>query len=548
MNKKISVIIPIYNAEKYITHTLDSVRCQTYKNLEVICVLDCPTDSSSKIVDETAKKDERIKTVRHPKNLGLPASRNTGVENATGEYMHFMDSDDFISPSFYDTLIDAALKADADIAACSVFYEKKPMQSIWFAENEIVSGQNKFDKTFVTTVGWAWRYLIRKTLWDSHNLSFPDLTPMEDMPVMIPMVYYANKVALCSEAVYFYKNRETSILNSEDSNTDMESKRVCEDNRQKARKLFQDFMEKHAIVRKGKKHRYLVSSRTRKIVCTNNPIEYGKLEEKISVIVPIRNAGKYLEQTLNSIRFQTYKNLEIICVLDCPTDNSADIVEKTAKEDNRVKPIIHQKSSGLQAAKNTGALNASGKYMHFIDSNDLISPDFYDTMMGGAANADADIAACSLFHEKKPWRSIWFPKSEILSGTDKIKKTEVAILGWSCRYLIRKSFWNCHGFSFPDIVIMDDMTITIPMIYYANMVVLCPNAVYFYKHGKDSIPNDNYGPVRKKSYAEECRKKRMTFREFMRVNDIRRPNKLSYYIEKRLAPTIRAALQILPFR
>jgi len=173
--------------------------------------------------------------------------------------------------------------------------------------------------------------------------------------------------------------------------------------------------------------------------------------------------------------------------------------------------------------------------MHFIDPNDTISPDFYDTMMSGAANADADIAACSVFYEKKPWRSIWFPKSEVLSGTDKIEKTEAAILGRSWRYLIRRSFWNSRAFSFPDFIIMDDMPITIPMVYHANKVVLCPSAVYFRKHRENSVPNDNYDTARKKSYAEEYKKYSRIFRQFMRVNEIKRPNRLLYYIKKRFA-------------
>ncbi|GBU20883.1 glycosyl transferase [Fibrobacteres bacterium R8-0-B4] len=535
MNKKISVIIPIYNAEKYLRQTLDSIRCQTYRDLEIICVLDCPTDNSAVIVDNTAKDDDRIKTVRHPKNLGLPAARNTGVQNAAGEYMHFLDADDLINPDFYNALVRTAINTDADVAACSVFYEKKPKQSIWFAENEVVSGQEKMDKTFVTTVGWAWRYLIRKTFWDGRNLSFPDLAPLEDMPVMIPMVYYANKVALCRDALYFYKNRETSILNSERSDTNMEKERLRKDNRQKASKIFNDFMDIHKIKCDSVLRRHLVSLRTKRAVCVNNPVEYGKLKEKISVIVPIYNAEKYLRHTLDSIRFQTYKNLEIICVLDCPTDNSVDIVEEIAKEDDRVKAVKHQENSGLPTARNTGVLNASGEYMHFIDSDDLISPDFYEIMINAAVRENADVAACSVFYEKKPWRSIWFWTDETLSGNAKLEKTETTLLGWSWRYLIRKSFWNSRNFLFPDLVPMEDMPVIIPMIYHADKVVLCPNAVYFYKNRKSSILNDDYDMTRQKLHSENRQKARSIFREFMRVNEIKRPSRLLYYIRKRLA-------------
>jgi len=103
---------------------------------------------------------------------------------------------------------------------------------------------DKIEKTFVTIQGWAWRYLIRKSFWKSNKLSFPDLVPMEDLPIIIPMIYYANKVVLCPSAVYFYKYRESSILNQK---YDPVRKKLRHDNRRKARKIFGDFMRVHKI-------------------------------------------------------------------------------------------------------------------------------------------------------------------------------------------------------------------------------------------------------------------------------------------------------------
>ena len=245
MDKKISVIIPIYNAEKYLKQTLNYIRFQTYRNLEIICVLDCPTDNSSVIVDETAKEDDRIKPIRHHKNSGPAAARNTGVENAGGEYIHFMDADDLICPDFYEIMIYAAAQNEADVAACSVFFEKKPLNSIWFKKNEVLSTvADKINKSAVTIQGWVWRYLIRRSFWNTHNLSFPDLAIMEDKPVTIPMVYYANKLVLCPSAVYFYKHRGDSILNK---TYDISRERQLRDNMREARKLSSEFMRLHKI-------------------------------------------------------------------------------------------------------------------------------------------------------------------------------------------------------------------------------------------------------------------------------------------------------------
>ena len=104
MNPKVSIIIPIYNTEKYLPKCLDSVLNQTYHNLEIILVDDGSSDNSGKIADESTKKDKRI-TVLHQKNQGQSSARNNGVKKSTGDYISFIDSDDTISKTFIDSLL-----------------------------------------------------------------------------------------------------------------------------------------------------------------------------------------------------------------------------------------------------------------------------------------------------------------------------------------------------------------------------------------------------------------------------------------------------------
>ena len=533
---KISVIIPVYNVEKYLSPTLNSVRFQTYRNLEIICVLDCPTDNSAKIADEIALEDNRIKLVVHPENRGLPTARNSGVEHATGEYIHFMDSDDLISHDFYEMLLSAANRTGADVCACSVFNEKKPKQSIWFTKEEVLTGQDKIHKSEVLYRGWAWRYLIRKSFWDAHGFSFPDFVPMQDIVVTISMIYYANKLAVCPDAVYFYKNRSTSILNRDKKGDHPSQKKQWKDNVRYAKATIKSLVKEYKIKRPSKQVLKLKERIKGRFVCTNDSVMYGEFDKKISVIIPVYNVEKHMARALNSVRFQTYRNLEIICVLDCPTDNSAEIAARIAAEDARITLVTHPRNSGLPAARHSGVERATGEYIHFMDSDDWLSPDFYETLIHAAEKSRADVVACSVYYEKKPQKSIWFRTSAILVDTnDKLEKTEVTMRGWAWRYLIRKEFWTEQRLSFPDLVPMEDKPAMIAMIYHANRVALCPGAFYCYKNRENSILNKEVDPIIKKRGSENRRKARGVIRDFMKRNEIKRPSRLRYYLRKYLA-------------
>lgn len=124
MDSLISVIVPIYNVEKYLERCVESIINQTYKNLEIILVDDGSPDNCPQMCDDYAKKDSRIKVV-HKKNGGLSDARNAGMKVATGEYVSFIDSDDYISLDFYETLLQTMIDNDSDIVECSVvkFYE-----------------------------------------------------------------------------------------------------------------------------------------------------------------------------------------------------------------------------------------------------------------------------------------------------------------------------------------------------------------------------------------------------------------------------------------
>ena len=126
MYSLLSVIVPIYNVEDYLNRCVDSIINQTYKNLEIILVDDGSPDNCPQMCDDYAKKDSRIRVV-HKENGGLSDARNAGMKVATGEYVSFIDSDDYISLDFYETLFQTMVDNDSDIVECSVvkFYENE---------------------------------------------------------------------------------------------------------------------------------------------------------------------------------------------------------------------------------------------------------------------------------------------------------------------------------------------------------------------------------------------------------------------------------------
>lgn len=119
MKERISVVVPVYNVEQYLEKCVNSIINQTYKNLEIILVDDGATDKSGKLCDELAKLDNRI-MVYHKKNGGLSDARNYGVERATGDYIGFVDGDDYIDAEMYEKLYEAIKKENVDVAECNL--------------------------------------------------------------------------------------------------------------------------------------------------------------------------------------------------------------------------------------------------------------------------------------------------------------------------------------------------------------------------------------------------------------------------------------------
>lgn len=200
---KVSVIIPVYNTEKYISQCLDSVCRQTLKDIEIICINDCSADSSFKIVQDFAQKDSRIRLIDFPENKGAAAARNAGIEAATGEYVGFVDSDDFVDLDFYEKLYVKAKETGADAAKGN--YKDAKSGMIDFSLNDkIRESKNNFAFAYCSAI-------FNKKVIDAFNICFPLLNDMEDPVFTVKFAYYANNIAIDDSACINIVKREDSV-------------------------------------------------------------------------------------------------------------------------------------------------------------------------------------------------------------------------------------------------------------------------------------------------------------------------------------------------
>lgn len=203
---KVSVLVAVYNIEKYIQKCVESILNQDYKNLEIIIVDDCSSDSSGKICDEYALKDSRIKVIHHTENSRLPSVRNTGLFNATGEYIVFVDGDDWLASDFVSYMVNIISSTKSDMAISYNNFTtrdyrqiKEDYISIWSAEK--ATGEFLYSNI---TIG-AWNKIYRRKFIEDNNIRFRKLFTAEGFRFINEAAQRANQIAVGHRKVYFYR-------------------------------------------------------------------------------------------------------------------------------------------------------------------------------------------------------------------------------------------------------------------------------------------------------------------------------------------------------
>ena len=232
MEDIISVIIPVYKVEIFLDECVQSIVSQSYKSLEIILVDDGSPDNCGVICDNWAEKDSRIRVI-HKENGGLSDARNAGIEAATGDYIAFVDSDDWIKPQMFETMLTTITKEKADICACNILSCYPDRQIAWgcreytVGDSETILSMLYSDTTYPVS---AWNKLYRRELW--REIRFPKGKICEDAFTTYLLVDEANRIVQIPEALYCYRIRENSIMTSAFSTKRMDEEEAWRSNYQ----------------------------------------------------------------------------------------------------------------------------------------------------------------------------------------------------------------------------------------------------------------------------------------------------------------------------
>lgn len=220
MNELITVVVPAYNVESYIQKCIDSITNQTYTNLEIMLIDDGSPDNSGKICDEAAKKDSRIRVI-HKKNEGVSKARNTALDAMKGNYVTFVDADDFIADDFIECLYNAIIKTNADISTCGhyrVNFDGTLNRIYSLSDNDediiILDGKESVKNMFYGKICSAssGSKLYKKELF--RNLRYPDYIMGEDTYVVYHTFMNAEIIAHTNKPLYYYVQQMASVTNS----------------------------------------------------------------------------------------------------------------------------------------------------------------------------------------------------------------------------------------------------------------------------------------------------------------------------------------------
>jgi glycosyltransferase involved in cell wall biosynthesis len=303
---KVSIIVPVYNVEKYIDKCLNSLIYQTLTDIQIIIVDDGSRDNSAKLIKNYKDKHQEKILFIQKENGGLSDARNTAMQYAAGEYIGCVDGDDYVDPTMFEKMYNIAIKEDADLVECDFFWEypnkkRKDTGQVYEKKNMLVQARVM-----------AWNKIIKSKIIKDYNLKYPIGLRYEDIEFFYKMVPYINRIGFLKEPCYHYVQRQNSILYTQNEQT-RDIFKILENvlDYYKERGLFEKYNDQLEYVYT----RYLLgSSFLRMVKIKDKEIRRSLLEENwynLNIHFPNWKKNKILKniKSLKNVYFRTVNNV-----------------------------------------------------------------------------------------------------------------------------------------------------------------------------------------------------------------------------------------------
>ena len=547
---RISIIIPIYNVNKYLRECLDSIINQTLKTIEIICVNDGSTDNSLEIIKEYIY-DNRI-IIINKNNSGYGDSMNQGLNIASGEYIGIVESDDFIDVNMFENLYKITKKGDIDIVRSNfyLYWEKNKKEALNFKilknlYNKIFNPMELQNIFLVQPSIWAGIY--KKLFLIKNDIKFLT-TPgasYQDTSFFYKTLYKANKIFCTKKAFYYY--RQTNPNSSVNNNTlnkvifahielneiekfiKKDIKLYNKNQRYFNTKKIMTLLWNLNRVDKKKQYNKILYKEIYEILKSDNYIHeqfnnfeinflnhlknngevrtseiflYSPKEKnpQISVIIPIYNCEKYIKECLSSLIKQTFKNFEIICINDGSNDDTLKILKKFEAKDERI-IIFNQNNSGPGIARNVGMKKSKGEYLMFLDSDDIFKKTMLEELYIKIKENDSDVVICnSQNFEKKKWWKKFYEKNYLINDNIIKQKTFSSLdiekdffnlfIWWPWDKLFKRKYIENLGIEYQNLKSSEDLFFVAASVIAAKKISYLDKILINHRIGiKNSVSN-----------------------------------------------------------
>ncbi len=526
----ISIIMPVYNDESVLKQSIESVIKQSLKDIELICINDGSTDNSLNILNDFADKNDFIKVISQ-ENQGSGKARNHGMDIAQGEYIGFLDADDyFIDDDALERLYEVANLNDANMASGNILHDvDNPGEFIPFKHLEYFTE----DKVILPEeYGLPWSFyksIFKKDFLLSNEIYFPDLLRGQDPVFLAEILVKVDKIYAVATDVYAYvfydainrcntyRKLYDQLLHYKIVFEYMDEPRFYKANYD-FRKAFYWFVNQlnesdsitalnilneifegnirilHDI------HRMLAN----KFKDNSEIIDLCIYKDgpKISVIVPVYNAEPFLDEAINSVLNQSFDDFEVICVNDGSLDNSLEMLNNFAQKDSRIK-VFSKENGGCGSARNRALDEAIGDYVYFFDPDDYILPNTFEELYNNAVNNNSDLVIFKIARFKDGGEIDYsvpgfelekiFKNKDFNNFTFNYKDIKKYVLNssfapWTKLY--KKEFLDrFDDFRFETGIAYDDAPFHIQSMLRASKISFIPDFFYFYRFNPNSIIN-----------------------------------------------------------